>query len=316
MKYLFKATLQKGLSYMPYGMKINEHLRKRNLTQKISFHTIKQCIKQIELLQSVHISPENKTFLELGPGWKPIFALIYRLMGAEKIILVDVDRLITKKNLLSTFDELSNNYDNIILELESHNLSSDSFINNYKYLQAKKKKVDQFDELLRCFGFDYLAPVDARNLVLADSSIDVYYSRAVLEHIEFNHLLQIYNEAHRVLKPAGLMIHLVDTDDHWSYFDKSINRLNFLRFDDHIWDLINSPIAYQNRLRAVEHMELIKKSSFKIEVYVPKMSRETKIEINKIRAKFHSNYSGLSDEELLISSFYIIAKPIFDQDFG
>lgn len=86
MKFLVKAMVQKGLSYIPFGSGLNEQLRKKNVQKKVPFNSIRQCIKQMEILHSVGFSIGNKVLLELGPGWKPVYALIYKLMGVKKYI--------------------------------------------------------------------------------------------------------------------------------------------------------------------------------------------------------------------------------------
>ncbi|MDY6847320.1 MAG: methyltransferase domain-containing protein [Chloroflexota bacterium] len=218
----------------------------------------------------------------------------------------------TRDYFFLAVDDISEHYDQILIELKHRNLPQDQFKRNFKALIEGISINDQFDLLLSKIGFEYLAPYDARHLGLADSSIDLYYSRTVLEHVAKDSISDIYIEAHRVLKPNGYMIHLIDIDDHWSYFDKSISRLNFLKYKDSVWNLINSPIAYQNRLRSKQHLEIIESSGFSIEKFIPNIKPLNAEEIDLIREKIQPEFSQYSDEELSIGSFYVLAKPLDD----
>jgi SAM-dependent methyltransferase len=309
MHFLYKAMLQNIFSYMPFGSAINEQFRKKKAFDRVPFSTIFQCITQISLLESEGCTIEGKTILELGPGWKPIFSLVYKFLGAEKMIMVDLNKLLTKKYFFSALDDLSFYQPQIQDELKNKGLSSIKYEKNFKTLLSSISQRDQFNEILKKAGLEYLAPYDARHLNISDSGIDIYFSRTVLEHIDGKQISQIYHEVHRVLKPDGHMIHLIDIDDHWSYFDRSINGLNFLRYNDRVWKLINSPIAFQNRLRARQHCELIEDANFVVEKFIPNHSSLPLDEIETFRKIINSQFRQFSNEELSISSFYVMAKP-------
>jgi hypothetical protein len=56
----------------------------------------------------------------------------------------------------------------------------------------------------------------------------------------------------------------IDMQDHYHWFDKSISVYNYLRFSDRIWNLLNSPIHYQNRLRYSDYMRLASDAGLEI----------------------------------------------------
>ena len=60
------------------------------------------------------------------------------------------------------------------------------------------------------------------------------------------------------------MSSLIDMQDHYHWFDKSISVYNYLKFSDRVWSLVNSPIHYQNRLRHSDYMALAKESELEI----------------------------------------------------
>jgi SAM-dependent methyltransferase len=134
-----------------------------------------------------------------------------------------------------------------------------------------------FDEAVTCKpgeslaeGFQrlrlvYLAPCDCRSLALPDASVDIVTSRAVLEHIPPQVIQDIFHESYRLLKPQGLACHYVDNSDHWQHGDKSISRINFLRFPDSVfrWTYLNG-LNYQNRLRHSEYVDMLRKAGFEL----------------------------------------------------
>jgi SAM-dependent methyltransferase len=120
-------------------------------------------------------------------------------------------------------------------------------------------------ERLKELRLVYLAPCDCRSLSLPADSLDVVTSRACLEHIPPDVLQDIFHESYRLLKRGGLACHWVDPSDHWEHQDKSLTRVNFLKYPDALfrWTSIN-PINYQNRLRHPEYVEMLGKAGFRL----------------------------------------------------
>ena len=71
-------------------------------------------------------------------------------------------------------------------------------------------------------------------------------------------------EASRVLKNDGLMVHAVACNDHYAHFDRSISFVNFLAFNEEQWKLWNNPIQFQNRMRAPEFLDIARGCGFRI----------------------------------------------------
>jgi hypothetical protein len=57
----------------------------------------------------------------------------------------------------------------------------------------------------------------------------------------------------------------VDNSDHWQHGDRSISRVNFLRFSDSVfrWTYLNG-LNYQNRLRHSEYVQMLRRAGFEI----------------------------------------------------
>jgi SAM-dependent methyltransferase len=124
-------------------------------------------------------------------------------------------------------------------------------------------------ELSARLGIEYLAPRDARATGFADGSVDFVSSTDTCEHIPEDDLAGIFAECHRLLRPGGAFSCRIDLADHYAYFDGSLSRYNFLRFSDRAWSLVNSPLHFQNRLRAPDYLRLVRAAGFELVVERP-----------------------------------------------
>jgi SAM-dependent methyltransferase len=119
-------------------------------------------------------------------------------------------------------------------------------------------------------GVTYEAPADARNTTHPAGSFDCVTSWNTLQNIPETDIAAIYEEAHRILKPGGLMIHKIDYCDQYSLSDGSISRFNFLTIESDEWDRYQSPLLYQNRLRHSQHRALIERAGFDVLLEAPR----------------------------------------------
>jgi SAM-dependent methyltransferase len=120
------------------------------------------------------------------------------------------------------------------------------------------------EELEERFGITYLAPRDARGTGLPAESVDFVSSTDTCEHIPEADLAEIFRESLRLLRPGGAFSCRIDLQDHYSYFDPSLSRYNFLRFSDRAWGLVNSPLHHQNRLRSPDYLRLAHEAGFEL----------------------------------------------------
>jgi hypothetical protein len=59
--------------------------------------------------------------------------------------------------------------------------------------------------------------------------------------------------------------HIIDNSDHWEHSDKTLSRLNFLRFSEAVfrWTYWNG-LNYQNRLRHSQYIDFLNAAGFSI----------------------------------------------------
>lgn len=220
--------------------------------------TLEQGLQMIDLLARAGRGLHGATVLELGSGWKPVIALLFRLAGAERVILTDAERLLDARLLAATARLLAERS-----ELLSTRLGlTEETVRSTLEVSASR----ELETVAAKFGFTYLAPCDARQLPLATGEVDVVVSRAVLEHIPREVLQAIFDEFRRVLAPGtGFMCHIIDNSDHWAHHDRRLSMVNFLRYSNRAWKwFAKNPLDFMNRMRHFEYLALVNRSGFEI----------------------------------------------------
>jgi hypothetical protein len=62
----------------------------------------------------------------------------------------------------------------------------------------------------------------------------------------------------------GVTTHSIDYSDHYARSDRSISRLNFLRYSDDEWRPFNSGRQFVNRLRHSDYVRMFREAGFTI----------------------------------------------------
>ena len=67
------------------------------------------------------------------------------------------------------------------------------------------------------------------------------------------------------MKDDRITIHFIDLSDHFQHQDKSITRINFLRYSDEDWQKIaGNEFAYCNRLRVSDYLTVFEELGFAV----------------------------------------------------
>jgi SAM-dependent methyltransferase len=263
MRWLVKAALQRGLGLLPQGERMN-YLFQRHVTRSLPAGESVFRRKFTRALQHLRAYEEHgpgtpaadAVFYEFGAGWDLAIQLSYAALGVGRQVLVDIRpsaRAELVNDSLAAFERLWD-------ELEGE---------AGRELRQLGGAVHTVAELEERLGIAYLAPRDARATGLAGESVDFASSTDVCEHVPPDDLAAIFRECRRLLRPGGAFSCRIDLQDHYSYFDRSLSPYNFLRFSDRAWELVNSPLHYQNRLRAPDYLRLVRDAGFEIVVERP-----------------------------------------------
>lgn len=261
MDWRVKGLIQKGLSTMPYGVRLNTRLQSmlgglRNFDVYVA-DKASNWAACMGYLSGVNFSVSGKRLVEIGTGWHPALPLCFHLAGADSVATFDIVRLLDEKAVFRILDSLEQ-YIPQIADLAGETPATIAA----RLLDLRRSK--NLDELLGKSRIEYFAPADACATGLSANSIDLIYSNSVLEHVPKNVIAEMMKESFRVLKPGGLAMHNVACNDHYASFDKSISYVNFLQYDERGWRLWNNSLQYQNRLRAPEFLELATEAGFEV----------------------------------------------------
>jgi SAM-dependent methyltransferase len=161
-------------------------------------------------------------------------------------------------------------------------------------------------ELETRFGIDYRAPRDARATGLPAESIDFVSSTDTCEHIPEPDLVRIFAECRRLLRPDGAFSCRVDLQDHYSYFDPSLSRYHFLRFSDRAWRLVNSPLHYQNRLRAPDYLRVVSAAGLEVVSETPSSPKDGAAELASL--PIAARFRRYSLDEIAVATLSFVAR--------
>ena len=168
-----------------------------------------QCAAQ--LAHVLHLSGdvrlEGARCLELGSGWVLSHALVCHLLGARRVLAVDVERA-------ARFDSLRPAIASAPPALVRDLLAPFTDHAAVRARLDRLRSIRRFDQgTLAELGIEYRAPVDLAREQLADS-FDVIYSLSVLEHVPVADVATLLANLTRQLAPGGTMLHLIHLEDH------------------------------------------------------------------------------------------------------
>ncbi len=220
--------------------------------------------------------------LELGPGDSLASGIIAGCYGAKESYLVDRsdDAIKSNQSYLGFFTFLQQEIEGV--SLPENDLS--------------------ITEICDRWNIHYLIEGLASLKKIPDNSVDFLWSQSVLEHIRKADFEEYARQFRRILKVDGVSAHGVDLKDHMSYSH------NNLRFSEKIWesDFMASSGFYTNRILFSEMTAIFANSGFDVET----INIEKWAALPTKRSSLSSEFAELLEEDLVISDFDIILKPV------
>lgn len=257
-------------------------------------------------VKKYHINSD--TFFELGTGRTLVMQIGFWILGVKRQITVDLNPYLDEKSTKQIIK-------NIIDKNDEYYFLFKDYISKEKYYTC----INELDRLLNMdlkqimssLNIEYRPNWDARDLnFILDDKIDVYYSNQVLEHIPEEVLEIIIQESRRVLKKNGLSVHYIGPHDHFAGIDKTITRVNYLKFGDSVWNLIaGNKFMYHNRLISLDYDRLFSKNRFE-QVEVKKDVDELSLKVLNNGFKVNKKFNKYNNEELAVRAIMHCDKPI------
>ena len=274
-------------------------LRKVNPVSKLSGG-----IKTWKLIKEQGFEPDRKTFLEIGTGRVTLVPLSYWLMGAKKIITIDVNPYLKEELIKESLEYMSNN-ETEIRQIFGALLNESRFNELLEFYRIGNFSTRTFLDLCQ---IDYLAPSNAADTKLPPQSIDFHTSYTVFEHIPPSTLKQILEEGNRIINEDGLFIHLIDYSDHFSHCDPNISAINFLQYSDDQWNkYAGNRYMYMNRLRHDDFIDLFESVGHDI-VKAKTFASERAKQLLQDNIPLDRQFQNKSPETLSIKSSWIISE--------
>lgn len=207
--------------------------------------------KFLNMLEAAGRSVKDKIVLELGPGQTPDLLFAALLYGAKKVIALDIN-----KYLKSDLYDLN-------LYKETREWIRDA-VNRGELPLAETFNGERYATELPQIPLSdlYFSVYDGRRFPLEDESVDIIWTKSVLEHVREPTVM--IREMKRVLKPGGIMLHIIDLRDHTT-LENGKDWLRFLRYSDMLWNLMTgNRSTWANRLRAFQWKNLFEETGFKL----------------------------------------------------
>ena len=264
---------------------------------------------------------------ELGPGDSVGVGLAALLTGTSEYYALDIKEYADTKRNLKIFDELvalfikqepipdDKELDFVRPKLHSYAFPAEILPREYMEKMLNKERVSAIRQQVENLsdeiganikinsapcGIKYIAPWDNKDKI-GKNSVDLLISQAVMEHVASpNHTYEII---YKWLKPSGYLSQDVDFRSHnltWRW--NSHWRLNSF-----VWQmLIGKKDWVINREPYSRHLDLIKNTGL-----VLINDQKTRDETGIKREKLNEDFIYLSDEDLITSGAYMLArKPI------
>jgi len=214
--------------------------------------------RMLRLNRQFGLVRDGDRILELGTGWLHWEALTLRLFYDVHSVLYDVwdnRQLGGLKNYVRQLGAvLGNGYELTPGELE-----------RAKTLIERIDGVQSFDQLYQLLSFEYVVEGTGSLGQFADNSFQLVVSGGVLEHVPREALPTLMKESYRVLKPGGWAVHSIDTSDHLSHYDSTVNKKRYIGFSERTWRLLcDNDVQAINRVQRGEWLGLFKGAGFEI----------------------------------------------------
>ncbi|HED39460.1 MAG TPA: methyltransferase domain-containing protein [Chromatiales bacterium] len=227
----------------------------------------------------------GKSVLEYGPGDLPGVGMLMYAHGAEKVICVD------RFSMVSINQKNTQILENIISRLDGEALERVmSCFNDFGEISSG------FAENRICY---YIHPNGLSGL---KNSVDLVYSRAVLEHV--NDLYATFLDMASALKTGGTAIHKVDLKSHGLH---EKNPLDFLVWPTRLWNLMYAHKGAPNRWRLNKYLEVIEMIPVDtILIEATELAAES--DVDNIGPYLAKPFQEVSKEDLAWLGFWLVLR--------
>jgi len=258
----------------------------------------------------------GKSILEIGPGDNFGVAIKFLVHGAAKVVCLD-----------KFFSYRNTNQQYQIYEALRNQLNSEQ--------KQIFDEVVRLDENKRSFEFNekrlkyvYGKGIEDSEGLFEPNSFDFIISRAVIEHLYDTD--RAFYVMDKLLSKNGYLIHKIDFRDHGMFTGGGMHPLTFLTISDSLWKLMTYNSGGPNRKLVNYYKKKMDELGYEYKILITHIlgiehdiiPHKEKIEhgvdysdltislVNKIRPKLQKDFRRLSDEELIITGIFLVAKKV------
>lgn len=310
MNWKHKARLQNLIARLPSHISYDAYyLMQRTVGGLRNVKPISHLRAGVTILDAIERqgrSAEGATFLEVGTGRRVNVPIALWLAGAASVITVDLNPYLKRELVFQDLYYIKSNRDEISALFGDH-AQRPGFAQRFQ--QLVDLPLISLDQVCAAMQIDYRAPADATSLALPPAAVDVQISYNVLEHIPPDVLHAILREGRRVLKPDGLLVHLIDPSDHFAHADPTISAINFLQFSDSEWEqYAGNRYMYHNRLRVDDYAAIFAEAGLHILEQQVSLDERALAELQS-GFPLHEQFTGKSPEANATTAVDIVATP-------
>jgi SAM-dependent methyltransferase len=251
-------------------------------------------------IEELDVSFAGAQVLELGPGRTPQVCGAAVLAGAAAATGIDVVRYLDRES--DRAERLAP-----LLDIISSGRAD-------TWCRATGTEIGQARRRAASFGARWpvsFSTFDGQVLPIPDTSVDLVISKSALEHVPWRQVEPQLTDLYRVLRPGGVMVHIIDLRDHFhTKGDDEVigDWLEALRYPQKLFDAMFSNRSTNiNRLRASEWLDVFADAGF-----------ETEYEERKVfplpddfdPSRLQARWRGLDRSELEVGYFTVgLRKP-------
>lgn len=253
-------------------------------------------------------SIEGATILEIGTGKRFNVPIVMLLLGAERIVSVDIVRDLYPRHVASDIKY----YRSARPQMAARLLKARGGMAVERLDQllgvVGKNDNDLTMQILELCNIAYLAPADGGDLNMLCRDFDIHLSNNALEHAPPESVQRILHTASRLLRPGGVCAHRIDHSDRYAYDDTALSAINFLRFDNPQWNK-HIRLTRVNGLRALEYLPIFKNAGLDILTVNNTVDDECLNLIKSGELPLAQRFSGYQAHDLATLDSLIVAVP-------
>jgi SAM-dependent methyltransferase len=239
---------------------------------------------------------DGDRLIELGTGWLHWEAITTRLFFDISGILFDVwdnRQLNGLKNYLKQLDS----------SLEKLDIDAAQRVSAHKLI-SEICAVNNYEDLYRLIGFEYISDPSGSLDRFAGDSFDVAVSAGVMEHIYANQAPKFVHGISNLLKPGGFSVNSINIRDHIYQYDKSASIKQYLTYPNWFWKAcLENDVQYINRIQRSTWLTMFQDAGLAL------VEEEAGME-DISRLKIANDHRGYSESDLRCGGLDIVHRKV------